>query len=305
MRVMIAVLAGAVAVAPGLGAQQKKTAPEKEPLPSKVERDGCVKRDDSTTECRFFGRASFDSVLAKRAVLGVSLSPTGTKRDTLGVFVSRVTPDGPAEKAGVVEGDRIVSINGIDLRVNAADAEDDYASGLPQRRLTREVERLVPGNNVNLRVYSGGRVRDVSVTLGKASDFREMRGAFGSLMPGMGNVWVSPNGFDGMRMQLNEMPRIRMQEMQMPRMKIEQLMPKMRFEEMVPRLNEMRDRMRVERLAPGRYRLIGPDGERVFDGANSWTIGPDGVIIMRSNKDAEKIKERREKVEKEKKAEKH
>jgi predicted metalloprotease with PDZ domain len=133
MRAMIAVLAGAVAIAPGLGAQQKKTAP-KEPLPSKV--DGCVKNDDAT-ECRFFSRASFDSVLAKRAVLGVSLSPTGTKRDTLGVFVSRVTPDGPAEKAGVVEGDRIVSINGIDLRVNAADAEDDYASGLPQRRLTR------------------------------------------------------------------------------------------------------------------------------------------------------------------------
>jgi hypothetical protein len=142
----------------------------------------------------------------------------------------------------------------------------------------------------------------VSVTLGKASEFREMRGAFGGLVPGMGNVWVGPNGLDGMRMQLNEMPRIRMQEMEMPRMKMEQLMPKMRFD-MIPRFNEMRDRMRIERLAPGRYRLIGPDGERVFDGANSWSIGPDGVIIMRSNKEAEK--ERKEKIEKEKKAEKH
>jgi hypothetical protein len=237
--------------------------------------------------------------MAKRAVLGVSLSPTGTKRDTLGVFVSRVTPNGPAEKAGVVEGDRIVSINGIDLRVNAADAEDDYASGLPQRRLTREVERLAPGNAVNLRVYSGGRIRDVQVTLGKASEFREFGGAFGSLMPGMGNVWVRPN-LDGMRMQLNAMPRIRMEQMAVPRMRFEELAPKIRME-MLPRFNEMRDRMRIERLAPGRYRLIGPDGERVWDGATSWSIGPDGVIIMGRNTDKEKAEKKEGEKPKEKK----
>src|SRR5579862_1338700 len=50
-----------------------------------------------------------------RAALGVSLSSTGSKRDTLGVFVSGVTEDGPADKAGIVEGDRIAGINGVDL----------------------------------------------------------------------------------------------------------------------------------------------------------------------------------------------
>jgi hypothetical protein len=297
MRISVSTLtlAAMIGLAPGLGAQQKKAEPKKEP--SKTERDGCVKNDD-VTECRFFGRASFDSVMAKRAVLGVQLSPTGTKRDTLGVFVSRVTPNGPAERAGIVEGERIMSINGIDLRVNAADAEDDYASGLPQRRLTREVERLAPGNAVNLRVYSGGRARDVQVTLGKASEFREFGGSFGALRPGMGNVWVSPN-FDGMRMQLNAIPKMRMEQMAIPRMKFEELAPKMRFE-MLPRMNELRDKMRIERLAPGRYRLIGPDGERVWDGATSWSIGPDGVIIMGRNTD----KAEKEKVEKEKAKEK-
>jgi len=305
MRAIISVLTGAAlfGIAPIAGAQ-KTPEPKKEPLQS--ERDGCFK-DGNTTTCRFNGRASFDSIMAKRAVLGVSLSPTGTKRDTLGLFISRVTPNGPAEKAGIVEGERIVSINGIDLRVNAADAEDDYASGLPQRRLTREVERLAPGNNVTLRVYSGGRTRDVQVQLGKASEYREFGGPFGALMPGTGGVWVGPN-MDGLRMQLRDMPKIHMQQMAIPRMKYEQMMPRMRFEEiaprireMMPRLNDMRDRIRVERLAPGRYRLIGPDGERLFDGSNSWTIDPDGVIIMRSNKDRKAEAERRAEKEKERK----
>lgn len=309
MRAIISVLTGAalLGIAPYASAQQKTPEPKKEPLQS--ERDGCFK-NDSVTECRFTSKARFDSVLAKRAVLGVALAPTGTKRDTLGVFISRVTPNGPAEKAGIVEGERIVSINGIDLRVNSADAEDDYASGLPQRRLTREVDRLAPGNPVNLRVYSGGRTRDVQVTLGKASDFRDFAGPLGMLSPGMGqgmgNVWVGPN-LEGMRMQLRDMPKIRMQQMEMPRMKYEMnMMPRMHMEEMLPRLNEMRDKMRIERMAPGRYRLIGPDGERVFDGMSGWTMGPDGnVIIMRSSRERAKVEaDRKEKIEKTKKEEK-
>jgi hypothetical protein len=302
MRAIISVLTGAAvfALAPVAGAQ-KTPAPKKEPLQS--ERDGCFK-NDNVTECRFTSKATFDSVLAKRAVLGVSLSPTGTKRDTLGVFISRVTPNGPAEKAGIVEGERIVSINGIDLRVNAADAEDDYAAGLPQRRLTREVERLAPGNPVNLRVYSGGRTRDVQVMLGKASDFRDYAGAFGALAPAMGGVWTRPN-FDGMRMQLRDFPKIRMEEMQLPRMKYNDMTaPMIRMHELMPRMNELRDKMRIEHLAPGRYRLIGPDGERIFDGANSFSIGPDGVIILRSNKDKVKADVERTETEKAKKEEK-
>jgi S1-C subfamily serine protease len=104
----------------------------------------------------------------KRAALGVQVSGTGSARDTLGLFVTSVNSKGPAENAGIVEGDRLVSINGVDLRVPAADIEDGYASGLPARRLQREVSKLTPGTRVNLRVYSGGRIRDVQVTTGRA-----------------------------------------------------------------------------------------------------------------------------------------
>src|SRR5258708_1867025 len=83
---------------------------------------------------------------------GLDLRTTGTRRDTLGVFVEAVTPKGPAENAGIIEGDRIAAINGVDLRTTAADAEDSYTGGLAAHRLTREVQKLTPGSKVNLRV---------------------------------------------------------------------------------------------------------------------------------------------------------
>jgi hypothetical protein len=119
-----------------------------------------------------------DSAMAKRAALGLELRSTGTRRDTLGVFVEAVTPKGPAETAGIIEGDRIASINGVDLRTAVADVEDSYTNSLAAHRLTREVQKLTPGNRVTLRIYSGGRFRDVQVTAGKASEVMRFGGRF-------------------------------------------------------------------------------------------------------------------------------
>jgi len=140
---------------------------------------GCV-TTNGRVECRKivradnwmrFDREHADSAMAKRPVLGLELRPTGSKRDTLGVFVESVIPKGPAENAGIVEGDRIAAINGVDLRVNSADVDDPYTNGLAAHRLNREVQKLTPGSRVTLRVYSAGRIRDVPVTVGRASDF--------------------------------------------------------------------------------------------------------------------------------------
>ena len=78
------------------------------------------------------------------AAVGVYLSSTGNARDTVGVFVQSVVAGGPAEKAGLVEGDRIASINGVDVREPRGDVGDcNVASSrieglvLSQRRLAR------------------------------------------------------------------------------------------------------------------------------------------------------------------------
>jgi hypothetical protein len=183
----------------------------------------CTKYPDGHVECRIFrgqgrGDSAFrnrmtyrmDSAMARRAALGLELRPTGTRRDTLGVFIAAVTPKGPAESAGIIEGDRIAAINGVDLRTAAGDVDDSYTNGLAAHRLTREVQKLTPGSRVTLRVYSGGRFRDVQVTAGKASDFRRLGGRFNFRIPGPDGL-MEFDGPDGMLMLGPEMPMLRQQ----------------------------------------------------------------------------------------------
>lgn len=138
----------------------------------------CVRVFSRTPGDPSVGRLIFrsDSTLMKRAALGLELRATGTRRDTLGVFVAAVTRGGPAETAGIVEGDRIATINGVDVRSAAGDIDDAYTNGIASHRVTREIQKLTPGARVALRVYSAGRFRDVTVTAGRASEvFRRGR----------------------------------------------------------------------------------------------------------------------------------
>jgi serine protease Do len=109
------------------------------------------------------------SDIEERAVIGVSLSVTGSRRDADGVFVAAVTDGGPAEKAGIVEGERIASVNGVSLRVAKEDAEDSQIASAKLDRLNRELGKVKAGDAVELQVVAGGRTRSVKVTTVKAS----------------------------------------------------------------------------------------------------------------------------------------
>ncbi len=122
-----------------------------------------------------------------RAVLGVSVASTGSARDTIGLFVQSVVAGGPAEKAGIFEGDRIAAINGVSLRVPREDAEDASVGAMRAERLSREVAKLKAGDAAELTVVSGGRSRTVRVTTAKASELPEQsRGMF--MIPQMENL---------------------------------------------------------------------------------------------------------------------
>lgn len=184
-----------VVLAAGVNAEalaQSKSAPAKPD-------SGCITFPEGRVECvrvrGMPGDSTFrkilyrnDSAMMKRAALGLELRATGTRRDTLGVFVAAVTSGGPAETAGIIEGDRLASINGVDLRSAAADIDDEYTNGVPAHRLTREVQKLTPGARVTLRVFSGGRLRDVVVTAGRASDVFRQAGQFNLRMQGPGGM---------------------------------------------------------------------------------------------------------------------
>lgn len=230
--------------------------------PAKGQPDStCTKYSDGRVECRVyrtrilgdsaFGNRIFlrmDSAMAKRAALGIELRATGTRRDTLGVFVEGVTPKGPAESAGIVEGDRIAAINGVDLRTPAADIDDSYSNGLAAHRLTREVQKLTPGARVTLRVYSGGRFRDVQVVAGKASDLMRLGNRF----------WIGVPGNDGMMqfdgpggaMMLGPDAKILRERLEpLLRHHLEQL-------QSLPGRIEFRSPTRVRTLTPARVRRV-------------------------------------------------
>lgn len=141
-RLFVAIGIAAVAAVPSTGAAQAST------------------RVYATAPSRALGFSMEED--ETRAVIGITTS-SGSARDTLGVLVSSVTPGGPAEKAGLEEGNRIAAINGVNLRLAPADVGDWDMSGLLIRRLTRELGKVKAGSDVDLRVYSGGQVRTVKV----------------------------------------------------------------------------------------------------------------------------------------------
>lgn len=116
------------------------------------------------------GRAySFTTQDDDRPRLGITTRSSG-RRDTLGLLVESVTRDGPAEKAGIEEGDRLVSVNGVNLRLSPLDAGEPDMAGIATRRLTRELAKHEPGDEVELQVYRDGQTRPIRVKTVAAED---------------------------------------------------------------------------------------------------------------------------------------
>ena len=243
----------------------------------------CTSSSDGRVECRIVrgsvkGDSAFrskvfyrmDSAMAKRAALGLELRTTGTRRDTLGVFVEAVTPKGPAETAGIIEGDRIAAINGVDLRTAGGDIDDSYTNGLAAHRLSREVQKLTPGARVTLRVYSGGRLRDVQVTAGKASDVMRLSGPFNFGMPGAPGMMQFGPG-EAMRFG-PDMPMLRQQIDPLLRERLKEL----------PNKIQLRTPMRFKTLSPTRApRVLKVEGGEEGDLAPVWIgEGDEGALML-------------------------
>ncbi len=105
-----------------------------------------------------------------RGVVGVSIGSAGNARDTLGLFVNSVTSGGAAEKAGIIEGERIAAVNGVDVRVPRDDVDDEQAASARVERFVQAIQKTEPGKTVALRVWGNGRYRDVTVTVQKAEE---------------------------------------------------------------------------------------------------------------------------------------
>ncbi len=95
-----------------------------------------------------------------RGYLGVMIQPVTPEiakafnlPDTHGALVGEVTPDSPAAKAGLQQGDAITELNGERV-------EDS-------RSLRLRVSQFAPGSSIRLKVVRDGNARDTTVTLGE------------------------------------------------------------------------------------------------------------------------------------------
>jgi hypothetical protein len=60
------------------------------------------------------------------------------------------------------------------------------------QRLQRELEKIKPGDEVELKIYSEGRTRTVKIKTVSLSDLNRGRSRSSFMIDGMGGAWVSP-----------------------------------------------------------------------------------------------------------------
>lgn len=134
--------------------------------------------------------ADNDAAPDPRTVLGLVVGTSGTDRDTLGLLVTQVLRDGPAERAGIDEGNRIAEIDGVSLRVDPSDIGRSGPSDAAMRRLARTLSGLHDADQARLRVYGGGRYRTVTVQLASMPSATSASAAVSAPAP-MPNVAVA------------------------------------------------------------------------------------------------------------------
>jgi hypothetical protein len=143
----------ALLVVPGVGQAQLRR------FPSTSSADQGVTRRPAT------GDADAD---AARMLLGMTLGTSGTDRDTLGLLVTQVLRDGPSDRAGIDEGNRLAEIDGVSLRLDPVDIGRQSAIDAVMRRLTRTLRGLQGGEQATLRVFAVGKFKTANVQLGSA-----------------------------------------------------------------------------------------------------------------------------------------
>lgn len=146
-------------------------------------------QDDGAVRVFAFGRPR----------IGVTVATSADKdNDKLGARIRDVTPDGPADKAGLRSGDIITRFNGVVL--GGAKAEDDDDSG-PGQKLIELAQKLEPGDTVAVEYRRDGNSRSVKLV---AQDLHGGMRTFSFNGPGGRNFTFRGPG-DGPEMELPRM----------------------------------------------------------------------------------------------------
>jgi predicted metalloprotease with PDZ domain len=152
-----------------------------------IERYADLARKNSTDGMHSFhyslrdGDGPISMMGTPRTGLGIVMSPNTAAK---GVIISEVNDESPAQKAGLKDGDVIISINGKSLSKNGEEAVTEARGYIGQ---------LNKGDVVNIGYLRAGKQSNARVTAGPINPVRIMR--FSN--QGGKNIELRPNGKDG------------------------------------------------------------------------------------------------------------
>jgi len=149
-----------------------------------------------------------------RPRLGITLKMQASADDKVGARVQQVSPDGPADKAGLKEGDIITKFNGTSLAGVSSDDEDQSGPG---HKLIAMARKLDDGDTVKVEYERGNDTRTATIIAKELSggELGMQRwkvgpdgGNFNFRMPVMGETprgfaFTGPNGPGTFRMRFN------------------------------------------------------------------------------------------------------
>ncbi len=149
IRILFAVAAVALGVAPAQS--QERTG-----------RHSLERARQRAAEADSFFRGYVQFLGLRRAYLGVNINTRSGATDSIGALIHSVSPNGPADKAGIQSGDIITTVNGQSLLT--APAEPGGAnSSLSGLRLIEMVARLQPNDTVAVELRRGGSTMRVTL----------------------------------------------------------------------------------------------------------------------------------------------
>ena len=119
-------------------------------------------------------------VTLRRAHLGMNVNLRAGDTDRYGALINSVSPNGPADRAGIRSGDIIVELNDESLLDAEHDVTAEDGSSIPGLRLIALAAKLDPDDTINVALRRGDQTRQLSLVT--------------ESWPTMVREWTTPEG---------------------------------------------------------------------------------------------------------------
>ena len=119
-------------------------------------------------------------VTLRRAHLGMNVNLRAGDTDRYGALINSVSPNGPADRAGIRSGDIIVMLNDESLLDDKHVVTAEDGSSIPGLRLIALASKLDPDDTINVELRRGDRTKQLSLVT--------------ESWPTMVREWTTPEG---------------------------------------------------------------------------------------------------------------